>query len=170
MTGPATTTSTSRISAKPSNDIDTVLELFSADQGAFIGHNVCAAPFYLLLTDCVRALRRLVLTHPALSEVKLLFERPGASLSPDPGHSFKHGVALAHRQPGDTISTVAMLDPNQTGGSIMLYAGWQVENESYGALNDGYFPVPTQLLRAVVYDPKFASALCWRVGFPPAIH
>ena len=31
---------TSRISAKPSNDIDTVLELFSADQGAFIGYNL----------------------------------------------------------------------------------------------------------------------------------
>jgi len=35
-----------RILAKPSNDIDTVLELFSSDKGALVGYNSCAAPFY----------------------------------------------------------------------------------------------------------------------------
>ena len=35
-----------RILAKPSNDIDTVLALFSRDKGVFVGYSVCDAPFY----------------------------------------------------------------------------------------------------------------------------
>jgi hypothetical protein len=61
------------ILAKPSNDIDTVQALFSADKGAYVGYSTCDAPFYLLLTDCVRSLRQLVPVHPRLSEVKQLF-------------------------------------------------------------------------------------------------
>jgi hypothetical protein len=45
-----------RILAKPSNDMDTVQALFSADKGAYVGYSTCDAPFYLLLTDCVRTL------------------------------------------------------------------------------------------------------------------
>jgi hypothetical protein len=120
---------TTRILAKPSNDIETVLELFSSDKGAAVGYNTCTAPFYVLLTDCIQTMRRLVPTHPLLSEVKLLVERSGATLPPDPGHSFKHSMALAHREPGDAISTVGLFDPNPTGGSIMLYAGWQIDGE-----------------------------------------
>jgi hypothetical protein len=159
-----------RILAKPSNDIDTVLELFSSDKGALVGYNSCAAPFYLLLTDCLRTLLQLVPAHPDLAEVELLFERDRASLPPDPGQRFTHGIALSCRQAGDTISTVALLDPSPMGGSIMLYAGWQVEGESHGAPNDGYFPVPVQLLRAAVNDPEVASWLCRPVGPSPTIH
>ena len=161
---------TTRILAKPSNDIETVLELFSSDKGALVGYNTCTAPFYVLLTDCVQTMRRLVPTHPLLSEINLLVERSGASMPPDPGHSFRHSMALALRQPGDAISTVVLLDPNPAGGSIMLYAGWQIDGAPYGAPNDGYMPVPTQLLRAVVYDPAFAYALCHPVSAPPTIH
>jgi hypothetical protein len=161
---------TTRILAKPSNDIETVLELFSSDKGALVGYNTCTAPFYVLLTDCVQTMRRLVPTYPLLSEINLLVERSGASMPPDPGHSFRHSMALALRQPGDAISTVVLLDPNPAGGSIMLYAGWQIDGAPYGAPNDGYMPVPTQLLRAVVYDPAFAYALCHPVSAPPTIH
>ena len=161
---------TTRILAKPSNDIETVLELFSCDKGALVGYNTCTAPFYVLLTDCVQTMRRLVPTHPLLSEINLLVERSGASMPPDPGHSFRHSMALALRQPGDAISTVGLLDPNPAGGSIMLYAGWQIDGAPYGAPNDGYMPVPTQLLRAVVNDPEVASWLCRPVGPSPAIH
>jgi len=45
-----------RILAKPSSDIDTVRALFSGDRGAYVGYSTCDAPFYLLLTDCVRSL------------------------------------------------------------------------------------------------------------------
>jgi hypothetical protein len=44
------------IRAKPSRDINTVQTLFSADQGAYVGYSTCAAPFYLLLTDCISSL------------------------------------------------------------------------------------------------------------------
>jgi hypothetical protein len=35
-----------RILAKPSNDMDTVQALFSADKGAYVGYSTCDAPFY----------------------------------------------------------------------------------------------------------------------------
>ena len=67
-----------------------------------------------------------------------------------------HGLAVTARQLGDTISTVGLFDPDPTSGSVMLYAGWQVDGECCGAPNEGYVPVPGQLLRAVVNDPPVA--------------
>jgi hypothetical protein len=49
-----------------------------------------------------------------------------------------------------------LMDPDPMGGSIALYAGWEVNGEPFGAPNDGYVPVPGQLLRAVVRDPTVA--------------
>jgi hypothetical protein len=161
---------TQRTLATPSNNIDTVRELFASDQGAVVGYNSCSAPFYLLVTDCMRSLRRLVSVDPRLLEVKFLFERAEALLPADPRQSFVHGVGVIGRQPGDKISNVGLFDPNPNGGSLMLYAGWQVDGEPYGAPNDGYMPVPMQLLRKVVHDPAFACALSWPVYPLPTIH
>jgi hypothetical protein len=161
---------TARIVAKPSNDIDTVLRLFSSDEGGFVGYSVCDAPFYVLLTDCTRTLRRLVPVHPELSEVKFLFERLGAPLPRDPGGSFMNGMAIIGRQRGDKISTVSLLDPHPPGGSVVLYAGWQVDGEPRGAPNDGCVPVPMQLLRAVVNDLEVAHRLCRPVSASMSIH
>jgi hypothetical protein len=158
------------ILAKPSNDIDTVLDLFSRDKGAYVGYSSCEAPFYVLLTDCIRSMRRLVPTHPSLAEVKELFTRTGRSLPADPGQSFIHGSAVIARQPEDTISTVALLDPDPMGGSVVLYAGWQVNGEPYGTPNEGYMPVPGQLLRAVVNDPRVAYSFWPPGGAPASIH
>ena len=105
-----------RILAEPSNDIDTVLDLFSRNKGAYVGYSTCEAPFYLLLTDCVRSMRHLVPADRRLSGVKKLFARSNKPLPPDPGESFVHGSAIIARQPGDTISTVALIDPHPTGG------------------------------------------------------
>jgi hypothetical protein len=159
-----------RILGKPSNDIDTVLSLFSNDKTAFVGYSTCDAPFYLLLTDCVRTLRKLVPVHPRLSDVRKLFARTGGLLPSDPGQSFISGMAICGRQPGDTISTVGLLDPDPMAGSITLYAGWQMDGEPYGAPNDGYLPVPAQLLRAVVFNPEVAYSLSRRVGTPRPMH
>ena len=46
---------TKRILEAPSNDIDTVLNLFSAWNTAFVGYNTCDAPFYLLVTSSTRS-------------------------------------------------------------------------------------------------------------------
>ena len=64
-------------------------------------------------------------------------------------------MMLLDRQAGDTISTV-FLDPQPMGGTINLYAGWRVSDEPYSAPNEGYVPVPGQLLRAVVNAPGIA--------------
>ena len=133
-----------RILAKPSSDIDTVLALFSRDKGAYVGYSSCDAPFYLLLTDCVRSLRLLVQVHPKLSEVKALFTRIGRSLPPDPGQLFMHGMAVVARLPGDAISTVGLFDPDPMSGSVTLYAGWQVDGAPCGApppIRSGRTPV-----------------------------
>ena len=158
------------IRAKPSRDIDTVQTLFSADKGAYVGYSTCEAPFYLLLTDCISTLRQLVAAHPMLSELRQLFARQGASLPPDPGRPFRHGMAIFGRQAGDAISTIVLADPDPQGGSIALYAGWQVNGEPYGAPNEGYFPVPGQLLRAVVRDPRAAYPFWWNAIAPAVMH
>jgi hypothetical protein len=79
-------------------------------------------------------------------------------------------MAIIARRPADTISTVGLLDPDPTGGSIMLYAGWQVNGEPLGAPNEGYLPVPGQLLRAVVNDPTVAFLFSRTEGAPAHIH
>ncbi len=158
------------IQGKPSRDIDTVQALFSADKGAYVGYSTCEAPFYLLLTDCISTLRQLVAAHPRLVELRQLFARQGASLPPDPGQPFRHGMAIFGRQAGDAISTIVLADPDPQGGSIALYAGWQVDGEPYGAPNGGYFPVPDQLLRAVVRDPRAAYPFWWNVSTSRSVH
>ena len=144
--------------------------LFSADKGAYVGYSTCDAPFYLLLTDCVRSLLQLVATHPRLSEVRQLFARTNGSLPPDPGLPFTPGMAVFTRQPGDTISTVALLDPSPTGGSMTFYARWSLDGEAFGAPNEGCVPVPGQLLRAVVFDPSVAYSFWRTAGAPTPIH
>ena len=76
---------------KPSNDIDTVLDLFSRDRGAYVGYSSCEAPFYLLLTDCVRTLRRLVSTDPRLSELRALLARANKPARPRASFHARNG-------------------------------------------------------------------------------
>jgi hypothetical protein len=159
------------ILGKPSNDIDTVLQLFSRDKGACVGYSTCAAPFYLLLTDCLRTFRELVTEHPDLSEVRSLIARVSGPFPSDPGQQFVHGITMLVRQPGDTISTVVLYDPDPLGGgSIALYAEWEVDGQPFGAPNEGYLPVPLQLLRKVVNDQRAQVFLSRAVCAPPAVH
>ena len=51
-------------------------------------------------------------------------------------------MAILGQQAGDTISTVGLIDPDPQGGSITLYAGWQVDGEPYGAPHKRIFPGP----------------------------
>jgi hypothetical protein len=122
---------------------------FSRSGEALVGYSGCQAPFYVLLTDCVRTLREQVAAHPGLFDVRRLFARNGGSLPPEPGSSFVPGMALIAREPGDMISTVLVMDPNPDVGSLRLFAGWRVEEQAYGAPYDGYLPFPMALLREV---------------------
>jgi hypothetical protein len=155
---------------EPSNDIDEVLAIFSRWTHAIVGYRSCDAPFYVLVTDCVRTLRERILSRPELSEARMLFERSGTPLPSDPGQGFVPGIAVMTRQPGDTISSVGLHDPNPQAGSIALHAGWQIDGKSYGAPDDGHSPVPLQLLRAVVDDPTFGHALSRPISAPSPIH
>jgi hypothetical protein len=158
------------IHEKPTNDIDAVLAMFSRSGQALVGYSSCQAPFYVLLTDCVRTLREQVAEHPGLFDVRRLFARNGGSLPLEPGNSFGPGMALMARELGDMISTVLVMDPKPDVGSLMLFAGWQVEEQAYGAPYDGYLPFPVALLQAVAYEPAVAYSLCRRVAHPPRVH
>jgi hypothetical protein len=156
-----------RITDQPTNDIDAALFLFSSAKTAFVGYDVCAAPFYLFMTDCVRTLRQRVVNDRNLVELALLFERAdGATLPPDPGRSIQHAMGLFPRRPGDTISAVGLISPHATGGSIVLHAGWKVEDQSYGAPGDGYLPVPLGLVHAAVNKRGVAGVFWHRVAYP----
>ena len=159
-----------RILAEPSNDIDTVTAQFARWKGGYVGYNVCAAPFYVLLTDCLRTLVQKVPVHPELGQVKHLFERAGIPLPQDPGETFTPGIAIFARQPGDRISTTGLGDRRPGVGTIVLYAGWEIDGKAHGAPNDGYLPVPVQLLRGVVNDSVVAHALARPVGAPAIVH
>jgi hypothetical protein len=145
------------ILAEPTNDIDSALALFSRDKTAFVGYDVCSAPFYLFMTNCGRTLRQRVPHDSEFSELKMLFERDGgATLPADPGRSFQPAVGLFPRRPEDTISSVAMeVSPTTL---IVLCAGWEVEGQRYGASSDGYLPVPLWLVHAVINQPGIAGA------------
>jgi hypothetical protein len=79
-------------------------------------------------------------------------------------------MALFARHPGDMISTVSLLDPEPGAGSMMLHAGWRVEDQAYGAPFGGHLPLPVPLLRAVAYDPGVAYSLCQPVGLSTRMH
>jgi len=131
---------------KPTNDIDIVVAMFSRRPDALVGYDICGAPFYVLLTDCVRTLVKLLGTHPSLFDVRRLFERNGGSLPANPGNAFVPGMVIFAREPSDMISTILVHDRKPDVGSLMLHAGWRVKDQACGAPYDGYLPVPVALL------------------------
>jgi hypothetical protein len=162
-----------RVLAKPSNDIDTVLQLFSGDkEGACAGYSTCAAPFYLLVTDCLRTLSELLPVHPELSELRSLYTRANIPWPSDPGRRFVPGIEIFSRQPGDTISTRWPDDEDPRGGSITLIAGWELDGQPFGAPihNTGYFWAPEALLQGILCDPRFASSIGGSVSASPTVH
>ena len=160
-----------RILGQPSNDIDAVLSLFAhSRKSAVVGYSLCDAPFYVVLTNCIKALRQQLPISPELSGVQRLFERTAAPLPQDPRRRFGSDMLLFAREPGDTISSVGRMDPNLTSPNIVLLAGWKAEGVAHGGLHDGYHPFPWRLLDAVVFDTRAAHFLSDLVGFPTTVH
>src|SRR5262249_5694908 len=81
---------------------------------------------------------------------------------PDPGRKPQGCGRLFKRVPGDTIASVGLsdIDGKLKGGPIMLYAGWQLNGQPYGAPNDGYLPVPGALLCRLIANPD-ESEMFW---------
>lgn len=161
---------TPRILAEPSNDIGVVAKNFAKWKSAYVGYSPCDIPFYMLMTDCMRTMCSLVPTHEKLNQVRDLLARSGVTLPTGPFPSFKHGMLLLPREPGDTISTVHLNNPSPTEGSIMFLAGWSVEDQRFGAPNDGFFPVPKQFLRSALNEPEVAMWVWRPVGMRILMH
>lgn len=128
---------------------------------AYVGYSPCDTPFYILLTDCVKTLKTQLKTQSALAEVNDFCNRCEVEMPCGPLPSFRHGMVLLARQPGDTMSTVFLNNPNLDEGSVGFFAGWTEGEERQGAPNNGYVPVPTQFLEAVLADPEIALWI-WR--------
>jgi hypothetical protein len=142
----------SRLLAPVSNDIGVVAQNFASFKTAYVGYSTCAAPFYLLLTDCVRTLRQRMLLDDRLKDVRRLIE-PSNQRWPTDEHDKQQASVFFGRQPGDRFETIALMERNPHQWSIVLYAGWLEESEPMGAPCDGCVPVPLSLVRAVFADP-----------------
>ncbi|MFH1555500.1 MAG: hypothetical protein ABII76_11620 [Pseudomonadota bacterium] len=151
---------TPRILAEPTNDLDSVAATFSKWKSAYVGYSPCDIPFYMLLTDCVRTMLGQIETQPALHQAKALLKRSVVS-TPSGARAFQHGLMVIAREPGETISTAFLNNPDPSMGSVGLYAGWTVGAVREGAPNDGFLPVPMQFLQAAIDDPQFAYWL-WK--------
>jgi hypothetical protein len=150
-----------QILGTPSNVIDEVAEQFSRFKTAYVGYSPCDAPFYILVTDCVQTMRPQIDFRPELHDAKRLLERRGIDLPRGPFAPFKHGIVLIAREPGESVSTIFLDNPNPHEGSVGLFAGWTVNGVRDGALNGGFVPVPQQFLNAVLQDPQIAIWI-WR--------
>lgn len=159
-----------RILAVPSADIDQVAANFSRIKTAFVGYSPCDIPFYMLLTDCVRSMRLMIESRPELQDVKRLLERCGTKLPQGSMPGFQHGIVLIAREPGDSVRTVFLNNPNPTEGSVALYAGWTIDGVREGAPNDGFIPVPLQFLEAALEAPQIAMWLWRPVGIRVALN
>ena len=126
---------------------------FSRRETELVAYCVCELPFYVLLTDCLRALVQQIRHHPNLSGLRRLLGHTNGS--PPAGRG--PGIGLIAREAGDTISYVELLRQEPLVGSVVLHAGWKAEGQPIGAPNEGYLPVPMQLLRALVYRPEIAA-------------
>jgi hypothetical protein len=83
-----------RIIAKPSRDIDTALRLFASWEAAPVGHSVCAAPLYVLLTDCIRTVHERLAVEATLAQIKHLFARAGQIVSAESAPPFTPAMGL----------------------------------------------------------------------------
>jgi hypothetical protein len=151
-----------------SDDIDVVAKNFSQYPAASIGYSSCAAPFYLLLTNCLRTLRKTIVSDDRLQEARQLVERTGHRWPTGSIAPFQHAMFVFPRKAGDRIS-MALVHGGLGGGSIMLCAGWVEGGRSYGAPD--ILPVPMPLVGAVIYDPQLSAKLAGGMKIRPgSIH
>jgi hypothetical protein len=52
----------------------------------------------------------------------------------------------------------------------MLYGGWRVGDQAYGAPYDGYLPFSVALPHAVAHEPAVAHSFCRPVRAPAWLH
>lgn len=153
-----------KILAETSNKIDVVKKNFLKCKTAYVGYSPCTAPFYILVTDCIKTFQERLNSHPYLEPVRELIHRNDAELLQSVDVSFRHGTLVFPREPGDRFETAVLMDTNPHYGSIGLYAGWENNGHLEGVPNEGFIPVPTAFLRHAMADPEFAMWIWHPVG------
>jgi hypothetical protein len=93
-----------RLLAPLSDDIDIVAKNFAEYPAASIGYSSCAAPFYILLTNCLRTLRKAIVSDNRLQEARQLVKRNGLRWPTGTIASFQHAMFVFPREAGDRIS------------------------------------------------------------------
>jgi hypothetical protein len=139
-----------------SRNIGDVAAAFSKKKTALVGYPSQSVEFYVLASDCLRTLRRLVMSDPVFSDIKHLIERSGGKLPPDPGVDFRHFSVLIGRQKGDRIATMNYLDPRPSGGSTILLAGWEEDGVAYGVPDSGLVMMLKQVAIGAAQNPKLS--------------
>ncbi len=156
---------------KEATSIDQAERVFSRAKTAWVGYNPSTAPFYVAVTDCMITMYEILKTDPRFSELKARIDAGGTFPTPPKVPKFRHGLVFFARQPGDMIETLAIEDPNPDRGSIMLLAGWVENGRPAGVPNEGAIPVPAQLVRNLIQDPRVLQWLARPVGgLIPTVH
>jgi hypothetical protein len=151
--------------------IDQAVRIFGRAKSAWVGYSPAAAPFYLAVTDCVVTMYGLLRNHPRFADLKARIEESGPFPAPPVEPRFRHGMMLFARQPSDMIETLAIEDDSPDRGSIMFLAGWLEQGQPNGVPNDGALPVPAQLVRKLIENPRVLQWLTRPVGgYFPGLH
>lgn len=141
--------------------LDDAERIFAKAKTAMVGYASAKAPFYLLATDCVIDAHARVTQDPAFSALKAKLDGPAA---PPDTPRFRHGLMLFARDEADRIKTRVMEDADPNRGSVMLLAGWMEDTEPQGVSNDGFVPVPEQLVHKLISDPAVLQWLTRPMG------
>jgi hypothetical protein len=129
---PTTPKDAPRLLAPLSDDIDVVASSFAQRPEAAVGYSSCAAPFYILATNCVNTLRQLIVSDDRLRGARHLIERVGFKWPAEATSPFEQALFGLPRKAEDKIPTV-FLNGGADIGSIMLYAGWLEGDRPFGA-------------------------------------
>jgi hypothetical protein len=155
-----------RLLAPLSDDIDVVASNF-AQFPAAVGYSSCAAPFYILLTNCTNTLRALLDRDDRLRAARHLIERVGFKWPTKPMPPFEQALLAFPREAEDKIRTV-FLKGGPDVGSVSLQAGWLEGDRPFGAPNDGCLTVPMRFVEAVIDRPQLGAWLAGGMKTQPA--
>lgn len=143
--------------APPSADFDQVAATFDAFPGATVAYSTCNAQFYVLFTECMNSLARMISEVSLGERVRALFERDNQPLPQANHQPLTRGCGIFRRYPGETVGSFIYGAERDDAGLVVLYAGWTENGQPKGAVPGGRKYVPLQLVELLLGSPDAHS-------------
>jgi hypothetical protein len=153
---------TGRAIGPSARGIDEADAVFSKAKTAWVGYAPAQAPFYTVVTECLRTLFTALHHDDKFAGMTRTIHSAGGF--PDQGNlpMGRRGMILVERKPEDRIACWSIQTPGL--GAIVIAAGWMEGSEAKGVPGDGLAPAPAQLVRTLVQDPRVLPWLFAPVG------